>query len=273
MKNKFTFLILAILILSSFVIADLGPKPSVDIDVYYNSNKVSDASFSARMLDCVSKDEYYPKRNFIPQLNISEYDSEKDCNWMPSSLAWGGDCKKSKCHFSYRPPSKFKLAVYIPSLDKVFITNEISRTNFNSNYEVKLNNENVAIITETTSFLSTDKISLFINALMITLVLELLVALIYLSIKKLSKKILVSVFIANIISLPIVWFIFPSIGNIFLVILLSEIFAVVFEKYFIYYSNRNLISRKKSFVMSLIMNMVSLFVGGFFLLILSSLGF
>jgi hypothetical protein len=267
MKNKFTFLIFILLIFSilpNFVSADSGPKPTVDIDVLYNGNKISDASFSAQMLGCADQDKYYHNpRNLIPQLNISEYDSVNNCYWLPAFLAWGGDCRDSKCHFSYMPPKEFKLAVYIPSLDKVFISNEISRTNFNSNYEVILDSNGSAKISETTPFVRKDNVISFIKALIITLIIELLVALIYVSRTKLPKKILISVLIGSFITLPIVWFIFPLIKIIPLVILLSEIFAIVFEAYFIYYLNKQTITLKKSFVLSIIINLASLIIGGF----------
>jgi hypothetical protein len=272
MKNKSTFLIFALLIFSillNFVSADSGPKPSVDIDVLYNRNKISDASFSAKMLDCINEDRKYLPKDLIPQLNISEYDSTNNCYWTPAFLAWGGDCRDSKCHFGYMPPSEFKLAVYIPSLDKVFISNKISRTNFNSNYEAILNSDGSAKISETTPLVRKDNVSSFIKALIITLIIELLVALVYVSRTKLSKKILISVLVGSLITLPIVWFIFPLIKIIPLVILLSEIFAIVFEAYFIYYLNKQAITLKKSFVLSTIMNLASLIIGGFIFLVLS----
>ena len=265
MNNKSTFIILLLIafVLLPLVSADLGPKPTVDIDVTYIGNKVSDNSFNAKMLGCNQDERLNPERDLIPQLNISEYDSSKSCYWKPAYLAWGGDCKDSKCHFGYFPPQEFKLAVYVPSLNKVFISNEVSRTNFNSNYKLELNSDGSANIYETTPLLKKDKISSFIKALIITLILELIVALIFLSIAKIRKKLLISVLIANIISLPLVWFIFPLIGNIILVILLAEIFAFVFEAYFIYSLNKKDITLKKSFILSLLMNLASLIIGGF----------
>jgi len=271
MRNRFVFLALLMLfILPGFVYADLGPKPTVDIDIYYNGNKVPDIIFNAMMLVCQKGNVGYEGiQRQIPQLNISEYDPANDCYWRPAFLAWGGDCKDSKCHFGYSPPSEFRLAVYIPSLDRVFITNEISRKNFNSNYKAELRSDGSAEISETTPFVKKDAVSLFIRALIITLIIELLVAFIYLSIARLPKKILLGVLIANLISLPIVWFIFPVMGIIWLVIVLSELFAVVFEAYFVHYINKEIITLKKSFVLSIMINITSLVVGGFVLLVMS----
>jgi len=259
------FILGIVLILSPLVSADFGPKPTIDTDVTYGGNKISDTSLPGITLECIKElEEYSPGgRSLISQLNINEFDSSKNCYWKPSHSIGGQDCMDSKCQFwYYSPPSEFKLAVFIPSLNKVFISNEVSRTNFNSNYKLELSSDGSAKIYETTSFFETDKISSFIKALIITLILEILVAYIFLSILKIRKKLLISVLIGNLISLPIVWFIFPIIGNIILVVLLSEIFAFVFEAFFIYYLNKKDISLGKSFILSLIMNLVSFIVGG-----------
>ena len=164
------------------------------------------------------------------------------------------------------PPSEFKLAVFIPSLNKVFVTNEISRTNFNSHYRAQLSSDGYAKISETTPILSSDKISSFVKAFLITIILELLVSLIFVSVRKLPKKVLAYVLLANIISLPIVWFLFPLIKlSIPTIIVISEIFAVLFESYFIYFLGKPILSLKQSFVLSILNNLVSLFVGGGFI--------
>jgi len=271
MKNEFIFLILASLIFSilpNFVFADIGPKPTVNINVLYNGNKISDSNFSAKMLMCTNQNWGNPQEDLIPQLNISEYDSAKNCYWKPAPLTWGGDCRESKCYFFYMPPSEFKLAVYIPSLNKVFISNEISRKNFNSYYKVILNSDGSAEIYETTAVVVIkENVLYFIKALIITLIVELLVSLIYISRTKLPKKILISVLIGSLITLPIVWFIFPIIKiTPLVIILLSEIFAIIFEAYFIYYLNKQVITLKKSFVLSIIMNLASLIIGVFIFL-------
>ena len=270
-KKLFSFLIIfgaLVVFLPKGASADLGPKPSVDIDVIYNQQNISDSSFSAKMLSCVTQDfaqsESKYEKDLIPQLQINEYDSSKNCYWFPARLAWGGQCANSSCHFGYMPPSEFKLAVFIPSIDKVFITNEISRTNFNSRYKAELFSDGSAKISETTPVLSSDKVSSFAKAFPITIILELLVSLIFLSVRKLPKKILAYILLANIISLPIVWFLFPLVKlPILAIIVMSEIFAVLFETYFVYILNKQIISFKQSLTLNILNNLVSLFVGGF----------
>jgi hypothetical protein len=268
-KKLFSFSIIfgaLVVFLPKGASADLGPKPSVDIDVVYNQQIIPDINFSARMLRCLSQDQKQVRMEdkTVPQLEINEYDSPKNCYWVPARLAGGGQCSNGSCHFGYMPPSEFKLAVFIPSIDKVFITNEISRTNFNSRYKAELFSDGSAKISETTPVLSSDKISSFAKAFPITIILELLVSLIFLSVRKLPKKILAYILLANIISLPIVWFLFPLVKlPILAIIVMSEIFAVLFETYFVYLLNKQIISFKQSLTLNILNNLASLFVGGF----------
>ena len=103
----------------------------------------------------------------------------------------------------------------------------------------------------------------FVGALGLTLIIESMVTLAFLFITKISPKVLTSVIIANLISLPIVWFVFPPTSNDLLVIFLAELFAVVFEGYFIHFFNKKTISLKKSFALSILMNLASFFIGEF----------
>jgi hypothetical protein len=97
---------------------------------------------------------------------------------------------------------------------------------------------------------------------MITLILELSVVSIYAFKRKISKKIIVYALVANLISLSIVWFVFPliNIGTLF-IILISETFAVLFESYFIYYFNKKALNLKQAFFLSLGMNIISFVLG------------
>jgi hypothetical protein len=122
----------------------------------------------------------------------------------------------------------------------------------------------MAKISETTPVLSSDKVASFAKAFPITIILELLVSLIFLSVRKLPKKILAYILLANIISLPIVWFLFPLVKlPILAIIVVSEIFAVLFETYFVYLLNKQIISFKQSLTLNILNNLTSLFVGGF----------
>ena len=92
-------------------------------------------------------------------------------------------------------------------------------------------------------------------ALIATSVIELITAYIFLSISKLPKrKILISVFLGSLITLPLVWFVFSST-------LSGEIFAVVFEALFIYLVNKDIFSIKKSIILAIVINLASFLIG------------
>ena len=251
MKNKSAFCIFLFtifLISPMLVSADLGPKPTMKFDLTYETqNQVT--LIGGEQFQCEDKNcedikplgEYGPQR-FTCQDNFCR------------SLAYG-----------YSPYQKLVLNFSDRTRESQIFHTE----SFNAEFNVKVTDSQL-LIEETTPI--TSKGTSFIKALIITLILELLVALIYLFSTKISKKILFYVLIANIISLPIVWFLFPSIKImplVFLIFIISEIFAVVFEAYFIYYLNKDIITLRKSFTLSLIMNLVSLFIGGFIYLFLS----
>jgi hypothetical protein len=189
-------------------------------------------------------------------------DPDRGCYWTVAPMAWGGNCSQSSCRFNYFLPKSFRLSVYLPSQDRIYMSDEVTRRNFRSAFEAELLNDGGMILSETTPFRQSDTAShirTFLIALGITLLLELLVALLYCYLAKVSRTVLISVLIANLISLPIVWFVFTLLDEYFLVIFLAELFAVVFEAYFIAWRGLTL---RKAFILSILMNAASFVIGG-----------
>jgi len=275
MKNRIEKLIILLLlfsIASGIVSADIGPKPSADIHITLNGQNILDSSFNAKMLVCQNEENRPSGMDIIPQFNISDYDSADNCYWGPAGFVSGGNCHDSICHFGYFVPYQFRLAVYLPSEDKAYLSAKISKKSFTSTFEAELLPDGAISIYETTPFIqwdSTKAIGRFLIALIFTLILELIVAMVFVSIAKIPKKVLIAVLTANIISLPIVWFVFTLIMPDSLAILLGEVFAFVFEGYFIHLLNKKIIPLKKSFLLSAIMNIVSLIIGGFIFMLFS----
>jgi len=278
--NNITFYlsILVVLLFLPFVHADMGPKPNVDITIYYD-NTLVEGSFNAVMLQCAApgSGSAYNMRGCdsvinpgsecqLQSLNISD----NECYWAVAPLAWGGQCENGKCNFHYFPPNRFRLGIFIPMLNNTFITNAIDRNNFNSLYEVKINSNGDARIRETTFIFNADIVRSFIQAFLITVVLELIVALIFTKIHRWPNKFLWYVLLANAISLPIVWFIIPllkinvvsSLLSFIIVAALYEAFAFIFEAYFLYWTNKEFLDLKNAFKLSVAMNVVSLILGG-----------
>jgi len=267
----FVLVAIGIFSISGTASADIGPKPQADFKVTLEGEVLPDFDFNARLLICQETDNLKDD-GFVgtelehgAKLDIFEYEPEEDCYWRPSMLAWGGDCQNQKCHFNYHLPDKFRMAVYLPSLDQVFVSDIIYRKSFNSVFSANLLTDGSIEVEDVTPFLGSGaaySIGMFFVALIISLILELFVALLYLAAAKKSKKILYSVLLANAISLPIVWFVIPLLhkGDWFFVIAGTSLFLI--DALVIYFINRKSLGFWSAFVMCLVMNLVSFFIGG-----------
>lgn len=102
---------------------------------------------------------------------------------------------------------------------------------------------------------------LFLPALIVTLITETIVAARY---ARRVQRPIRWVGYANMISLPIVWFVFPFLRVSFaIVVILAELFAVGFESAFLYFANRKTsLSLRQASVASVLMNLASIGVGG-----------
>ncbi|MFH0861716.1 MAG: hypothetical protein V1875_01685 [Candidatus Altiarchaeota archaeon] len=258
-----------ILVAACAASADIGPKPTVDLEVLYHGERLREA-FDARMLSCGVEYAYDHYATPIPKgLNISENDPGRGCIWRPDALAWGGRCRDGLCQFDYHPPEEFKLAVYVPSMNRTFVSRATQRKNFRSAYRMELSDSSIR---EMTPLWDYDIVKNYFKALALTLVFELLTAYSFLAIVRMPmRRILRSVVYANLISLTLVWLwlvAFPQGEESLWGIPFAEAFAVCFEALFIYRYNGGTISAVKSFALSILMNAASLFIGGFFYLML-----
>ena len=95
-----------------------------------------------------------------------------------------------------------------------------------------------------------------------TLVVETLLAVVYLGVFRLPARVLASVVVANIISLSVVWLVFPQLTlPAALITVVSEAFALLFEAGFIYLLNRRRLPLKHAIALSLLMNAASFVIG------------
>lgn len=102
----------------------------------------------------------------------------------------------------------------------------------------------------------------FIAAFLITVMLELIVSSIFIAITKKSYNILLYVLFANVISLPIAWFLPVSfLRKIYATIIILEVFIILFESAVIYLLGRKNITYLKSLILSFINNIVSWIAG------------
>ncbi len=101
----------------------------------------------------------------------------------------------------------------------------------------------------------------FIEALVITLTIELSVGEIFIYLKGYKQYLLAIIGIGNILTLPLVWFIFPKVLEPFLLyIVLSESFAIGIESLLITYCYKE-IHLDTAILLSLAMNLTSFLAG------------
>ncbi|MFH1786967.1 MAG: hypothetical protein ABH829_04950 [archaeon] len=280
MKNTTAFMVISVLVLSllpNIASADAIP-PMAEVYLDLGSEYASAGNFSIELLRCRNstfETSYHIDRDAV-DLNISIYDPENGCYWKRGSPV--AKCRNEVCFVNEGVPygKDFMLAIYAPAISKVFITNKLRADLGRNEYHIDLSAilpeqvlENATgiqkiIDVEVTESAELSAFTYFVLALAITLILESLVALVYLptiKLKNKANKILRSILYANIISLPAVWILVVSLP-FFSIIAFAEIFAFVFEAYFIHWMNKKYLALKQAFRLSLIMNLVSFFLGG-----------
>ena len=266
------FLLISLIIAIPGIHADLGPKPTVNIAVTYLGQAVPDNQFVAQMLECGSGGESLQAQGFVACIANPEickaFDalnfSDATCHWRRAFFAWGGNCKDGLCTFSYFPPETFRIAVYLPSQHALYVSNVASRdtSKLNSEFSLDLQQDGSGILRRKLVFWDLGRFVSFIPAFILTVIIELIVALIYLGVRKLPKNILLTIFFANLISLPIVWFVISIIPfNVGYFILVSEMFAVVFEAWFVFWKHPDHFTFKQALGMSVLTNGASFILG------------
>jgi len=102
----------------------------------------------------------------------------------------------------------------------------------------------------------------------ITLVMELVTSVIYLHMKRISKWVLLSIILANIVSVPLLWgfvivvtLLSPSMTTYLLALLIGEVGVVALEAGVILLLNRKGIKKSDAIAMSVINNVASFLLG------------
>ena len=245
--RKYLFLLpflLLLFVLSTFgrLYADAGPKPSMKFNLVYDKGLEDRQVITGFQLgsDTINAAIFDTLKTQGPQRFTVDHNSGR-------SLAYG-----------YKDFNR----IIIRFNDKERVSNIFERKSWNSEYQVTVR-DNDLLVEDKTSFLTTTAtLPFFFKSLVLTIVLELLVALIFIKLTKRNSSILIYLFLANLITLPLVWFVFTLLPNLIIGIVIGELFAFVFEALFINYFCKNYISLKASFVLSFLANAVSFFVGG-----------
>jgi hypothetical protein len=272
------FSVLAVLLLVTAVKADIAP-PMININVTYNGHPIN-GTFNISALVCTNNPNINASQ--FPKV-VPSYDAAKGCYWALAEPLHNIECGAGWCGLYYFPSTDLKLALYLPALGETFVTNEFNQSSFTTEYYAELYSNGSATISSgpiysnTTTTILQPPIPvppityiLFVLALLLTLAIELTAAFLYLRAARIKKKrrILATVIAANIISVPVLWFLFIYFLA-FTGFVLGEIFAILFEGAFVYFFNKKWIRLKSAMIMSLIMNLTSLILGGIILFLLN----
>jgi hypothetical protein len=215
--------------------ADLGPKPTESFSFVYKITKVDIVRGQLFQCDDPACQAGKPLEKLGPQ-NFG--------------------CRNDSCESLAYGYSKYQKLV-ITFADGVRVSNIFTKSAFNAEYTVTVLQDSLQV--EETSAADSRGCC---PSLGLTLVLETLLASIYLSVFHLPRLILGWVPVASLITLPFVWAVFPWLGlNDWLITGLAETFAVLVETAFIYIIASRAISLRHAVALSLAMNAFSFLVG------------
>jgi len=246
---KIIAILLAIILLSFPVYADLGPKPQMTFNLIYQTSS-SVELLGGQQIQCEDKDcvESHPLEPLGPQ---------------------HFECGSNQCQsMAYGYSSYQKLILNFS--DKVRESNIFAATpSYNEKYNVLVTDSGL-VVENPNTFTSSGLPVSFIESLIITLILEVFVGYVFVYSIKNYKRILASIVAANIISLTLLWLAVISSFS-FLVVIVAEVSVTVFEALFVFALNKKMITLKNAFVMSVVMNLASFIIGGIVLTALNLL--
>ncbi|MBE9507390.1 MAG: hypothetical protein IMY86_05015 [Chloroflexi bacterium] len=217
--------------------ADIGRKPSMEFFFEYQIDPVD--IVAGQLLEC--DDEECETGEPLESVGPQHFTcTENAC----SSMAYG-----------YAPHHK----LIIEFTDRTRESNVFAKQAFEATYKVTVS-ESALLVEEVRG--GGGGVRGCCSGLLFTLVLETIVAGIYLSLFGLPRVVLGWVPLSSVLSLPVVWFVFPRLAfPAGWVVGLSEAFAVAFETGLIYLATRRTMSLKHVAVLSVVMNAASFLLG------------
>jgi len=229
--------------------ADSGPKPRIYFDFRYEISPVP--IVSGQLIECQD-----------PKCAVGRPLS----NFGPVR---GFRCSETMCAsqaYFYRPYHQLR----IEFSDKTRNSNVFEKRGFTDFFLVTVTDS--ALLVESAAsaehpFAERLRTGFFVDALLLTWVVEGLIAFVYLSrLGVPRKRLLFCMPLASVLTLAPIWFVFPRLPlSDALVVIVSEVFAVAFESLFVYLIGRRTLSFRRAAWLGLLMNTGSLLVGLAFL--------
>jgi hypothetical protein len=235
--RQLLLIVVALLLLPTVIVhADIGPKPTMDFTFEYEIDPVS--IVSGELIQC--DDETCTSGDPLEQVGPQEF-----------------ACNEESCYsMSYGYADYNKLVITFT--DKVRESNVFTKKASEARYKVTVS-ESALLVEEIGGGIG--GLGCF-SGLGATIAIEILVAIVYLATFHLPRTALGWVPLSSVLTLPVVWFVFPNLGlPSGWAIGLAEGFAVLFEAGFIYLALRKTISFRHAAALSLLMNGVSFLIG------------
>lgn len=262
MMKKILFILICLLLATNSISADMGPKPSTNIEVNLDAEKtyyVTVLAFEEENGPNVALNSETAVDNI--DLKFIEYANNDNTYY------WGvkEEIKGSgEYHFTYYPPEEFKILIYCVDDDSFYVSETLDRYNFDSNYYVMLENGNLNITTDGFDYMEIIKIAFRI---VLTIVVELLMAL---GFKLINKNTYLDIIIVNVVTqilLNIILYFTYHIGgyagiSLMIIYLMMEIAVIVFETiYYIVRFKKLGYSKGRCFTFSFFANLISYLTG------------
>jgi len=228
-----------LLLAAAPVRADLGPKPSMEFSFEYEGEPL--AVEGGHLIECEDRECQ---------------DGEPLEVWGPQGFSCTADMCSSMA-YGYKPYHR----LVITFTDRTRESNVFAKKAFDAKFKVMVS-DSAMEVTESGGVARTVTGSRCCSGLWLTLLLETLVAGVYVSAFHLPKATLGWVPLASAFTLPVVWFVFPQLGFADgWAMGLSEGFAVAFEAGLIYLVSRGTMPLKHVALLSVAMNAASFLAG------------
>ena len=262
MMKKILFILICLLLATNSISADIGPKPSTNIEVSLDAEKTYYVTVLA------FEETSGPNTALTSETATDKIDSKfVEYATQDGTYYWGlkQEIKGSgEFNFTYYPPEEFKILIYCVEDDSFYVSDTLERYNFDSNYYVMLDGDSLNITTDGFDYFEIFKIAIRI---VLTIVIELLVAL---GFRFLNKKTYLDVILVNVITQVLLnialYFAYHISGyaGIYLMIIyfIIEAGIIIFES--IYYMIRFKkfgYSKGKCFTFSFFANLISYLTG------------
>jgi hypothetical protein len=241
-RNKAPVIVHGLLLLAALLIfratevqADLGPKPSMNFSFTYEIAEIP--INSGQLMEC--SDETCSDAHPLEEIALQNF-----------------SCSEYECHSqAYGYADYFRLVIQFS--DRVRQSNVFTKKAFNAGYTVTVLEDALEVKENFKITSCCDCLSLWL-----TLVIETLVASLYMTAFHLPRAFLGWIPLASLVTLPVVWLGFPLLPLPSTAVMgLSEVFAVVVETGLLHFLTFRRISLRQAFLLSLVMNMISFGIG------------